>query len=74
MRCKSCQSVNQSAFPAEISIHFPGCENLQTPTVWVFPSLLVCFNCGFTEFVIGQEEREQLRNPFTNEGEKSYVA
>ena len=37
-------------FPAEINIHFPGMENLKQPTVFVFPTLLICLDCGFTEF------------------------
>ena len=35
-----------------IAIHFPGLKGLDKPVVWVFPKLLVCLNCGFTEFVV----------------------
>ena len=58
--CKSCQSANQSTFNGEIAIHFPGLEGLDKPIVWVFPKLLVCLNCGFTEFVIPETELRQL--------------
>ena len=54
--CKSCQSANQSTFNGEIAIHFPGLEGLDKPIVWVFPKLLVCLNCGFTEFAIPEKE------------------
>jgi hypothetical protein len=60
MQCKSCRTGNVSAFPAEINIHFPGPENWTKPPVWVFPQLLVCLNCGFTELVIPETELQLL--------------
>ena len=54
--CKSCQSSNQSTFNGEIAIHFSGLEGLNKPIVWVFPKVLVCLNCGFTEFAIPEKE------------------
>ena len=57
--CRSCQSSNQSTFNGEIAIHVPGLEGLDKPIVWVFPKLLICLSCGFTEFAIpGAELRE----------------
>jgi len=55
MACRSCESLNQATFPAEINIHFPGIENLTKPTVWAFPTLLVCLDCGFAEFGTGED-------------------
>ena len=46
MPCKSCGSVNQSKFTAEMAIHFPGLQNIDKPVVWVFPELVVCLDCG----------------------------
>jgi hypothetical protein len=43
-----------------MGIHFVGLKNVDKPTVWVFPKLLVCLDCGFTEFVIRDTEREEL--------------
>ena len=62
MSCKVCQSVNQRAFPSDLNVHFPGAKNLVTPTVRAFATLLVCLNCGFTEFVAGDEELTKLRS------------
>lgn len=62
MPCKSCQSARQREFVAETNIHFPGKENLTTPTVWVFPKLLICLDCGFTEFFVPRAELHKLRN------------
>jgi hypothetical protein len=60
MFCKSCQSENERTFNGEIAIHFPGAEGLKKPMVWVFPKLLVCLNCGFTEFAIPETELQRL--------------
>ena len=60
MPCKSCQSENQRTLNGEIAIHFPGLDGLTKPIVWVFPKLLVCLNCGFTEFAIPEAELRQL--------------
>jgi len=58
--CKSCNSVNQRQFPAEINVHFAGPENFETPTVWVFPTLVVCLNCGLTEFTVSGKALQSL--------------
>jgi len=58
--CRSCHSSNQSTFNGEIGIHFAGREGWEKPLVWVFPKLLVCLNCGFTEFSIPDAELRRL--------------
>ena len=60
MACKSCGSDNQREFGAEINIHFPGREALDKPAVLLFPKLLVCLRCGFTEFTIAETELPRL--------------
>ena len=60
MRCKSCTSENQRKFTSEIAVHFSGLKNLDKPTVFVFPMLLVCIDCGFTEFAIAKADLELL--------------
>jgi len=60
MSCKSCHSSNQGEFGAEMCIHFIGLKNIDKPTVLVFARLMVCLDCGFTEFVIPTPERNQL--------------
>ena len=56
MPCKSCGSVNQRKFSAEMAIHFPGLKNIDKPVVWVFPEVVVCLDCGATEFVVPEAE------------------
>ena len=60
MNCKSCSSDNRLKFVSEINIHFPGLKNLDKPTVFVFPKLLVCMDCGFTEFSVPETELRML--------------
>ena len=61
MACRSCKSENQSNFNGEIAIHFPGLKGLNKPIVWVFPKLVGCLDCGFTECVIPETELRVLR-------------
>jgi hypothetical protein len=58
-RCVRCHS-ELSKFPSEINIHFPGYEGLTKPTVWVFPTLLVCLRCGLAQFSIAETELRRL--------------
>jgi hypothetical protein len=60
MPCKSCHSETQAELNGEVAIHFPGLKGLDKPIVWVFPELLVCLNCGFTEFVVPEAELRRL--------------
>jgi hypothetical protein len=60
MPCQSCQSEYQSNFNGEIAIHFPGLKGLEKPVLFVFPKLLVCLSCGFSQFAIPEVELRQL--------------
>ena len=58
--CRSCGFENQRKFAAEMSVHVLGVENVDKPVVWVFPKLLVCMHCGFTELTIAEDELHLL--------------
>ena len=60
MPCKSCGSVNQRKFTAEMGIHFVGLKNIDKPVVWVFPELKICLDCGTAEFTVPEAELRQL--------------
>jgi hypothetical protein len=62
MSCNRCASGKLKDFTAEIAIHRPGWEGLNKPLLRVFPTLTVCLDCGFTEFVIPKDQREELSN------------
>jgi hypothetical protein len=53
-------SSNQSAFNAEINIHFRGRESVEHPGVLVFSKLLVCLDCGSSSFTTPESELSQL--------------
>lgn len=61
MPCRSCQSLNVARLDSEVNIHIPGLNNLAEPTVFVFPRLMVCLACGFTECKIDAAPLSQLR-------------
>jgi hypothetical protein len=61
MTCKGCHSDEQSVFNGEAAIYFPGLEGLDKPIVFVFPKLVVCLHCGFTEFTVPVRELQVLR-------------
>ena len=58
--CKSCGSVNQKKFSAEMGIHFPELKDIDKPVVWVFPEVVVCLDCGTAEFAVPEAELRQL--------------
>jgi hypothetical protein len=36
--------------------HLPGFNGLEKPTVWIFPEILICLDCGFAECAIPESE------------------
>jgi hypothetical protein len=60
MACTLCASDNQAKFTAEMNIHSTGLRNLDKPSVWVFPELLICLDCGFLQFAVPLAELELL--------------
>jgi hypothetical protein len=45
--------------------HFPGLQNLDKPSVLVYPKVLVCLDCGFSQFTTPKTEVAQLTNCFS---------
>jgi len=60
MSCLSCGSKKQAELSAEMLIHFKGLKNLDKPGVWVFPKLLVCLDCGFSQSTVPARELASL--------------
>ena len=58
--CKSCLARSHSEFTSEICIHFPGLKGREKPAVFVYPKIVVCLDCGFTEFSIPKTELQLL--------------
>jgi len=56
MCCLLCGSGNQAELTAEMVIQFSGLKNLDKPEVFVFSRLLVCLECGGSQFKIPEKE------------------
>jgi hypothetical protein len=56
MSCSKCWSTTVKKLTAEISLGFPGIKNLDKPTVFVFPIVTVCLNCGHAVFSVPERE------------------
>ena len=54
MCCALCKSSNQPEFTTEMMIHFSGIRNIDRVAVWAFPKVLVCLDCGFSEFTAAE--------------------
>jgi hypothetical protein len=63
--CRSCGLKNQAEFSSEINVHFPHLQDLDKPAILVFPKIVVCLDCGFTEFTIPEAELRRLRQSGT---------
>jgi hypothetical protein len=74
MTCKGCHSANWREFTAEINIHFPGRKGIDVPTVWVFPKMSVCMDCGFAGFTVPDVELKKLdSNDWRKGGDETSV-
>jgi hypothetical protein len=56
MSCRFCESGDEAEFTAEMIIHFQGLKNVDKPGVWIFPKLLVCLDCGSSQFTVPATE------------------
>ena len=70
--CPNCKSTNRREFPAEINIHLTGVGSLTKPTVWIFPRLSVCLDCGVAQFSVTDAELDRLSERDT--GGQAYKA
>jgi hypothetical protein len=50
MSCPACRLDNQVEFSAEMLVHLGGLKNLDKSGVCMFPKILVCLSCGFSQF------------------------
>lgn len=62
MPCKKCGSERQAEYGSEINVHSPAHNDLDSEPLLLFPKLLVCLKCGFTEFTLSESELPLLSN------------
>jgi hypothetical protein len=61
MPCRSCNSTIQELFRSETSVHAPSrIDSLNLPQLLIYPAVLICLNCGFSEFQMSEEMRREL--------------
>ena len=73
--CRICESANVSLLNAETNLHFPGRRGLDQQSIFAFPRVMVCLNCGYAEFTLAESELRLLRTEATRpSGEKTAAA
>ena len=68
LQCRSCGSANQQKFIAEVGIRSPGMKNVDKPSLFVFPELMVCLDCGLAGFVLPEEDLHVLAKGILQQG------
>ena len=61
MSCSLCSSLNEAEFSTEMVMHQSGLKHLDDPGVFVFPTAVVCMDCGASRFSTPIKERWLLR-------------
>lgn len=59
--CGSCGSAKLAKLGGEIALRFPGLQNIDKPAVFVFAEVVVCLDCGASNFAIPPPELHSLR-------------
>ena len=60
MACLSCGSEEQRDFTAEMNLHFAQGTDLVKPSVFIFPRVIICVNCGLGTFRVPESESKVL--------------
>ena len=58
--CSCCGANHVQTFDGEVALHLRGMENLDKPATFVFPKVLVCLDCGASQFFISGEVLHSL--------------
>ena len=66
MSCPICRLGNQVEFSAEMMVHLGGLKNLDNSGVMLFPKVLVCLACGFSQFTVTKAEVALLASESPN--------
>jgi hypothetical protein len=59
--CNSCASDNLAEFDSEMNIHFSGVRSLDKPSIFAFPKIMICLNCGSLRSTLSAEELRILQ-------------
>lgn len=59
--CANCGSAKLQTFSSEANIHLPGPANPAQASVFVFPKLIICLDCGQIMSKLSENELRMLR-------------
>jgi hypothetical protein len=65
--CPQFVSGNQVEFSAEIMVHRDALKNVNNSDVMLFPRVLVCMACGFSQFTVPKPEIMLLASDSPND-------
>jgi hypothetical protein len=60
MSCPTCMAGGQIQFFAEMIVHHGGLKNLDKSGVALFPKILICSHCGFSQFTVPEAQLASL--------------
>jgi hypothetical protein len=66
MSCPACKLNDQIEFSAEMLVHIGGIKNLDKSGVMLFQKVLVCLDCGFSQFTVPKAELASLASSSPN--------
>jgi hypothetical protein len=61
MGCALCESGNITEFSTEINIHLDDFKNLEHHSLFAFPKLLICLDCGFSSLTLLETDLRIVR-------------
>ena len=60
MACTGCLSRNQVEMNTEINIHYSSVAYPGNPGIFVFPTVMICLDCGVSQFTVDEDELAQI--------------
>jgi len=60
MACTVCLSRNQIEMNTEINIHYGGPADYGDPGIFLYPKVMVCLDCGVSQFTVGEDALAQI--------------
>ncbi len=60
MACTVCLSRNQVEMNTEINIHYSGPADYGDPGIFLYPKVMVCLDCGVSQFIVGEDDLAQI--------------
>jgi hypothetical protein len=60
MICSGCLSHNQVEMNTEINIHYSSLRYPGDPGILVFPTAIICLDCGVSQFTVDDDDLAQI--------------